>query len=399
MVGGVCGWSARWLPSHSLVLFLHGGLWPGGVGWWAVVVVGVALVVVVVGPLVVMALVMVGLVLRVSPLDPLWVFRSPFWGWGVGHRAQPLGLRYVVGRGGGSGAGLDGDPGHTNYWASFERQFMVWLQTEKLDKERWILGLMDCLTGKHRESTYNVYVERQNQGVPLTYDELWRTLKKKGSRLPEDHYRDCNEKFRAIKKLFLEELQIARQDWEFFVQGAESAREGLSEGEMKKILLSKLTPETKQKIKDSQADKKVLGNWVEVRGLPGTMGKMTLPEVLNSVCAIGMKDITLCDGRWRVELHDSEQSEFFCSMVDGKVKFKGTVLKVRPRILSYGVEQIWDQLEKYANLERQNSQDVKGFGGKLSAVSEKGCAVCLFLGEEGRAATHLTADHRWAPSD
>ena len=111
VVGGVCGWSARWLPSHSLVLFVHGGLWPGGVGWWAVVVAGVVLVVVVVGPLVVVALVVVGLVLRVWCLDPLWVFRSPLWGWGVGHRAQPLGLHYVVGRGGGLGAGLDGDGG------------------------------------------------------------------------------------------------------------------------------------------------------------------------------------------------------------------------------------------------------------------------------------------------
>ena len=54
-------------------------------------------------------LVVVGLVLRVWPLDPLWVFRSPLTGWGVWHCAQPLGLHYVVGRGGGSGAGLDGD--------------------------------------------------------------------------------------------------------------------------------------------------------------------------------------------------------------------------------------------------------------------------------------------------
>ena len=111
VVGGVCEWSARWLPSHSLVLFVHGGLWPARVGWRAVVVVGVVLVVVVVGPLVVVALVVVGLVLRVWPLHPLWVFWSPLWGWGVGHRAQPLGLHYVVGRGGGSGAGLDGDGG------------------------------------------------------------------------------------------------------------------------------------------------------------------------------------------------------------------------------------------------------------------------------------------------
>ena len=110
-VGGVCGWSARWLPSHPLVLFVHGGLWPGGVGRWAVVVVGVVLVVVVVGPLVVVVWVVVGLVLRVWPMDSLWVFRSPLWGWGVGHRGQSPGLHYLVGRGGGLGAGLDGDGG------------------------------------------------------------------------------------------------------------------------------------------------------------------------------------------------------------------------------------------------------------------------------------------------
>ena len=75
------------------------------------VVVGVVLVVMVVGPLVVVVLVVVGSVLRVWPLDPLWVFWSPLWGWGVGHRVQPPGLHYVVSRGGGSGAGLDGDGG------------------------------------------------------------------------------------------------------------------------------------------------------------------------------------------------------------------------------------------------------------------------------------------------
>ena len=163
------------------------------------------------------------------------------------------------------------------------------------------------------------------------------------------------------------------------MQEAENSDEGLSEGEMKKILLSKLTPETKQKIRDSQADQKVLGNWVEVRGLPETMGKMAVRELLHSISATGLKDITIREGRWRVGFHDSEQTEFFCSMVDGKVKYKGTVLMVRPWIFSYGVEQIWDQLEKYANLERQKSQDAQGFGGKVSAVGEKGCSVCIVL--------------------
>ena len=48
VVGGVVGWSARWvvLPSNALMLLVHGGLRPGGEGWWAVVVVVVVVVMV-----------------------------------------------------------------------------------------------------------------------------------------------------------------------------------------------------------------------------------------------------------------------------------------------------------------------------------------------------------------
>ena len=67
VVGGLWGRSARCVPSHTLVLLVHGGLWSGWVGWWAVVVVGVVFVVVAVGRLVVVALVVVGMVLRVWP--------------------------------------------------------------------------------------------------------------------------------------------------------------------------------------------------------------------------------------------------------------------------------------------------------------------------------------------
>ena len=93
------------LPSHALVLLVHGGLWPGGVGWWAVVVVVVVVVVVALRALVAVVLVVVVMVLRVCSQDPL-AFR---WGLGVGHRLQPLGLYSLVGSGSGWGAGLDGD--------------------------------------------------------------------------------------------------------------------------------------------------------------------------------------------------------------------------------------------------------------------------------------------------
>ena len=92
-------------------------------------------------------------------------------GLNLNHRLNPLHMRLK-----GSVMKQPKFSGHPKYWASFERQFMVWLQTEKLDKKLWILGLMDCWTGRLRESTYNLDMERQNQGDPLTYEELWRTL-------------------------------------------------------------------------------------------------------------------------------------------------------------------------------------------------------------------------------
>ena len=128
MVGGVVGLSASWEvpPSHALVLCVQGGLWPGAVGWWAVVVVVVGevlgllvlvvvVVVVVAGAplavLVVVGLVVLGLVavvvLCVRDQDPP-AFR---WGLGAGHRLKPFGLRRLVDSGGGFRAWLDGDRG------------------------------------------------------------------------------------------------------------------------------------------------------------------------------------------------------------------------------------------------------------------------------------------------
>ena len=109
VVGGAVGWSARWvvLPSHALVLLVHGGLPPDGVGWWAVVVVVVVVVVVLVWALVAVALVVVVMVLLVRAEDPL----AFWWGLGIGHCLEPLWPYGSVDSGGGLGAGLNGDRG------------------------------------------------------------------------------------------------------------------------------------------------------------------------------------------------------------------------------------------------------------------------------------------------
>ena len=81
------------------------------------------------------------------------VFVNPFGasaGLNLNHLLSPLHLRLR-----GSVMKQPKHSGNPNYWASFERLFLVWLPTERLEKDLRILGLMDCLTGKLRESTYN----------------------------------------------------------------------------------------------------------------------------------------------------------------------------------------------------------------------------------------------------
>ena len=74
VVGGVVGFSAPWvgLPSHALVLLVHGGLWAGGVGWLAVVVVAVGVVLEVVVVVVVVVVMVAGALVAVVVMV-LWV--------------------------------------------------------------------------------------------------------------------------------------------------------------------------------------------------------------------------------------------------------------------------------------------------------------------------------------
>ena len=91
-VGWVVGFGARWVlrPSQLVVLSVHGGLRAGGLGWRAVVVVFGLLVEVVEEVVVVVVLVgAVVRVLRVSPQDPLALWRDKE----VWRHLQPLRLQ------------------------------------------------------------------------------------------------------------------------------------------------------------------------------------------------------------------------------------------------------------------------------------------------------------------
>ena len=154
-----------------------------------------------------------------------------------------------------------------------------------------------------------------------------------GTRPPEDAYR--LETFSGTGKTHVEEMQLACHGWELLVQETESAGKGLSKGELKRILVSKLDPETKAKIGANQADKKVNGHWVEVPGLPELFWKTKVGDTMSKVSSVRVKEITSGEGRWKTDFHESEAAEFFSKMVNNKIISKGTLLQDSPWVLIF----------------------------------------------------------------
>ena len=127
--------------SHALVLFMHGGLWAGGVGLWAVVVVVVGVVsvafVVLVGLVVVVGLVMV-VVLWVRPQDPL-AFQ---WGGGRASFAALGGCTawWIVGAGLGPGLAVtafEGSHVPGSVWPAVMSVFGGWMMG-RLEMRMWM---------------------------------------------------------------------------------------------------------------------------------------------------------------------------------------------------------------------------------------------------------------------
>ena len=160
---------------------------------------------------------------------------------------------------------------------------------------------------------------------------------------------------------------MSRQSWDFLVSEGEVAGEGLSQGELKKIMVSKIPAKTKDKIRDSQAEKKVKGHWVEIKGLSTEFTQLEVREILSRISTLEIEKIKSCEDVWRVELHVPESKDFFIKMVDGKTKYKGSVLRLVSWISSYSVDDVWHQLERISDLQRLKITDGKQ---KVNAVGE-----------------------------
>ena len=101
--------------------------------------------------------------------------------------------------------------------------------------------------------------------------------------MPEDQYRTLLTSFPIIPKLILHEVQNKRQRFENLVNGAESAGEQLSDGELKAVIFAKMPAGTAASLRQDQSNEKVITWLTEVTAFPKGSRRFQVRDALKKV--------------------------------------------------------------------------------------------------------------------
>ena len=115
--------------------------------------------------------------------------------------------------------------GNPRRWPQFQREFKLWVKTQKLQDDQFLMALLDCLEGAPANTWLRTWSDREDTSSPLTFDEVWEQLEVRGSRLPEDHYHQMLKNFPSFWRLILHEVQDKKQRFWNLVEEAEHSGE------------------------------------------------------------------------------------------------------------------------------------------------------------------------------
>ena len=101
--------------------------------------------------------------------------------------------------------------GNPRRWPQFQREFKLWVKTQKLHEDQFLTALLDCLEGPPADTWLRTWSDRKETSSPLTFDEVWEQLEVRGSRLLEDHYHRMLKNFPLFSRLMLHEVQDKKQ--------------------------------------------------------------------------------------------------------------------------------------------------------------------------------------------
>ena len=97
------------------------------------------------------------------------------------------------------------DNGNPRRWLLFQREFKLWVKTQKLHEDQFLAALSDCLEGPPANTLLRTWSDCEETSSPVTFDEVWEHLEVRGSRLPEDHYHQMLKNLPSFSRLILHE--------------------------------------------------------------------------------------------------------------------------------------------------------------------------------------------------
>ena len=101
--------------------------------------------------------------------------------------------------------------GNPRRWPQFQREFTLWVKTQKLHEDEFVTALLDCLEQPPANTWPQTWSDREETISPLTFDDVWELLEVHGCRLLEDHRHQMLKNFPSFSRLILHEVQDNQQ--------------------------------------------------------------------------------------------------------------------------------------------------------------------------------------------
>ena len=306
--------------------------------------------------------------------------------------------------------------GNPRRWPQFQREFKLWVKTQKLQDDQFLMALLDCLEGAPANTWLRTWSDREDTSSPLTFDEVWEQLEVRGSRLPEDHYHQMLKNFPSFSRLILHEVQDKRQRFWNLVEEAEHSGEKFSSAELKNLIFDKIPSETAATLRNKQSEEKVKTWWAEVEGFDASANRFSVREALQKCSPTSFTKVKFTENMRKIKFNEHEDRDLFVQVLNRGVSFHGHRLKAKNWVFSFTPKELWEEVERLADAANQNFHE--GLGGNKNTQqntqngAQKGnkkvndtrnvqdhCSICLLLGSTNRAKTHSTGNHRWSPYD
>ena len=306
--------------------------------------------------------------------------------------------------------------GNPRRWPQFQREFKLWVKTQKLQDDQFLMALLDCLEGAPANTWLRTWSDREDSSSPLTFDEVWEQLEVRGSRLPEDHYHQMLKNFPSFSRLILHEVQDKRQRFWNLVEESEHSGEKFSSAELKNLIFDKIPSETAATLRNKQSEEKVKTWWAEVEGFDASANRFSVREALQKCSPTSFSKVKFTEKTWKIKFNEHEDRDLFVQVLNKGVSFHGHRLKAKNWVFSFTPKELWEEVERLADAANQNFHE--GLGGNKNTQqntqngAQKGnkkvndtrnvqdhCSICLLLGSTNRAKTHSTGNHRWSTYD